>query len=63
VHLNDVIWDIPPCSPYVDGRFGEEYHLHLQGKISELLYQPRMIDDEFGAVPKYSEDTYLSDLT
>jgi hypothetical protein len=27
------LWDIAPCSPYVNIRFGETYHLHLQGKI------------------------------
>jgi hypothetical protein len=27
-----IIWDIAPCSPHVDGRFGRTYHIYLQGK-------------------------------
>jgi hypothetical protein len=26
--------DIAPCSPYMNRRFGEMYHLHLQGRKS-----------------------------
>jgi hypothetical protein len=29
-----VFWDIAPCSPYVDRRFGGTYHFHLQGRNS-----------------------------
>jgi hypothetical protein len=29
-----VFWDISPCSPYVNRRFGGTYHLHLQGRKS-----------------------------
>jgi hypothetical protein len=28
----DIFWDIAPCSPYVNRRFGGKYPLHLQGK-------------------------------
>jgi hypothetical protein len=32
VVLNDTIfWDTAPRSPYVNRRFGEKYHFHLQG--------------------------------
>jgi hypothetical protein len=27
-----IFWDIAPCSPYVNRRFGETYHLHIQGR-------------------------------
>jgi hypothetical protein len=27
-----IFWDIAPCSPYVDRRFGGTYYLHLQGQ-------------------------------
>jgi hypothetical protein len=29
-----IFWDIEPCSPYVDRRFGGTYHLHFQGRKS-----------------------------
>jgi hypothetical protein len=29
-----IFWDIAPCSPYVNQRFGGTYHLYLQGKKS-----------------------------
>jgi hypothetical protein len=29
-----IFWDIPPCSPYLNQRFGGMYHLHLQGRKS-----------------------------
>jgi hypothetical protein len=29
----DIFWDIVQCSPYVNRRFGETYHLHLQGLL------------------------------
>jgi hypothetical protein len=28
---NAVFWDLPPCRSCVNRRFGEMYHLHLQG--------------------------------
>jgi hypothetical protein len=30
----DVFWDTAPCSPYVNRRIGEMYHLHIQGQKS-----------------------------
>jgi hypothetical protein len=37
-----ISWDMVPCSPYVNGRFGGTYHLHLQvrklaGKETRVL--------------------------
>jgi hypothetical protein len=29
-----IFWDIPPCSPYVNRRFGRTCHLHLQDEES-----------------------------
>jgi hypothetical protein len=29
-----ILWDIAPCSPYVNRRFKGTYHLHLQGRKS-----------------------------
>jgi hypothetical protein len=29
-----IFWDIAPCIPYVNQRFGGTYHLHLQGQKS-----------------------------
>jgi hypothetical protein len=29
-----IFWDIAPCNPYVNRRFVETYHLHVQGWIS-----------------------------
>jgi hypothetical protein len=29
-----IFWDLAPCSPYVNRRFGGTYHLHLQGRKS-----------------------------
>jgi hypothetical protein len=29
-----IFWDIQPCSPYVNRRFGGTYYLHLQGRKS-----------------------------
>jgi hypothetical protein len=29
-----IFWDIAPCTPYVNRRFGGTYHLHLQGRKS-----------------------------
>jgi hypothetical protein len=26
-----IFWNLAPCSPYVNRRFGGTYHLHLQG--------------------------------
>jgi hypothetical protein len=30
-----VSWDIAPCSPYMNQRFGGTYYLHLQGGESD----------------------------
>jgi hypothetical protein len=27
-------WDIAPCSPYMNRRFGGTYHFHVQGRKS-----------------------------
>jgi hypothetical protein len=27
-----IFWNIAQCSPYVNRRFGETYHLHIQGR-------------------------------
>jgi hypothetical protein len=32
--ISAVFWDIAPCSPYVNRRFGGTYGLHLQGRKS-----------------------------
>jgi hypothetical protein len=29
-----IFWDIAPCSPYMNRRFGGTYHFHLQGRKS-----------------------------
>jgi hypothetical protein len=29
-----ILWDIAPCSPYMNERFGGTYHLHFQGRKS-----------------------------
>jgi hypothetical protein len=31
-----IFWDIAPCSPYVNRRFGGTYHLYLQGRKSVM---------------------------
>jgi hypothetical protein len=37
----DVFWDVAPCSPYVNQRFGETYHLHLQLYADYTTLYPR----------------------
>jgi hypothetical protein len=29
-----ISWDVVPCSPYMNQRFGRTFHLHLQGRKS-----------------------------
>jgi hypothetical protein len=29
-----ILWDIAPCSPYMNRRFGGMYHIHLPGRKS-----------------------------
>jgi hypothetical protein len=29
---NANLWDIAPCSPYVNRRFGGSYYIHLHGR-------------------------------
>jgi hypothetical protein len=29
-----IFWDIAPCSPYLNRRFGGKYHPHLQGRTA-----------------------------
>jgi hypothetical protein len=34
-----ILWDLAPCSPYINQGFGGKYHLHFQGrKSSEPSY-------------------------
>jgi hypothetical protein len=34
-----IFWDIAPCSPYMNRRFGGTYHLHLQGANIKHRFQ------------------------
>jgi hypothetical protein len=36
-----IFWDILPCTPYMNRRFGKNYHLHLKANVSpkyRLIY-------------------------
>jgi hypothetical protein len=41
-----IFWDIAPCSPYVNRRFGRTYHLHLHGRWSSYVPTNRLFTYE-----------------
>jgi hypothetical protein len=52
-----VFWDIAPCSPYVNRRFGETYHLQLQDRKIRRARNQRTVFD-----PDDGNDTFLRNV-
>jgi hypothetical protein len=46
-----IVWDIAPCSPYVNRRFEEAYHLHLQGRKSAQARNQHAVGGYLGRLP------------
>jgi hypothetical protein len=47
-----ILWDIAPCSPYVNRRFGGNYHLHHVAPhalscLAQLIFDPEDGGDMF----------------
>jgi hypothetical protein len=58
-------WDIAPCSPYVNRRFGGKYCLHLQGLKSLLpshLFATRWFLARLIVDPEVGADTFLRNV-
>jgi hypothetical protein len=51
-----ILWDIAPCNPYVNRRFGGTYHLHFQGKVSTATNRRFTLDVNIISGPLHSNN-------
>jgi hypothetical protein len=60
-----IFWDIAPSNPYVNGRFGGTYHLHLHSRKSseqETSVQQLAMENPFSLLRVYDTafETHLA---